>query len=113
MFEPKIMDFLALFVWWRGHLLFNMKVFLVWNGYHLKQEMSERGGEPLYVCRKANSWLLVVVGSHKFLNVLSRKRSPHLHVDYSGGGDPLLNVLSAKMVTIPEFCLLVVVRTHA
>ena len=50
------MDFLALFSLVEGHLLLNMKVFLVWNGYHLKQEMSERGGEPLYVCRKANSY---------------------------------------------------------
>ena len=33
MFESKIMDFWALFGWWRGHLLLAVKeVFLVWTG---------------------------------------------------------------------------------
>ena len=64
-----------------------MKLLLVWNGYQLKQEMSERGGAE-------GQQLVISGGGDPFLNVLSAKRSPHLHVGYSGGGDPLLNLLS-------------------
>ena len=61
----KLCTFLALFGWWRGYLLLDIKeVFLVQNGYYVQWVMFEDGEEPLGVSAER---LLLVLGANYWM----------------------------------------------